>query len=211
LTDLVLDPRRPFRLPRLFYHLTEASNWPSIVEHGLLSCVGLIELTGASPEVAIRHRPKPIFLASGVILNDQAPLTPASLRRCLVDMTPEEWYSTLNERVFLWPSIDRAARQRAAAHRRRQVLITVNGETLIERYGELAEVSPINSGYARRRAARRGRDTFVPVADWADHSWARTSEPGRPAGPAEITVRNAVVDVTGLVESLRFLDPGVPV
>jgi hypothetical protein len=74
-------------------------------------------------------------------------------------------------------------RQQRACGARPQVVLTFDGPALLSRFGVKAFVSPINSGNARRKPARRGRDTFVPYATWLREGWA-SGQRTRP--PAEV-------------------------
>src|SRR6516164_1551849 len=92
---------------RCIYHMTEASNWPSIQRSGLLSTSRLLDLAGLSgaERYAIeRHqRLRSQLLPNGATIRDQRPIPPAALARCLTgDMKPEDWYAELNRRVFFW-------------------------------------------------------------------------------------------------------------
>ena len=90
-------------------------------------------------------------------------MPPAALARALDDsLEPADWYALLNGFVFLWPDRERIERQRRACGDHPQVLLTFDGATLLGRFGAEAYVSPINSGNARRKPARRGRYTLVP-------------------------------------------------
>jgi hypothetical protein len=57
---------------------------------------------------------------------------------------------------------------------------------LVDRFGMEAFVSRINSSKARRKAARRGRDTLVPHCTWLEQGWP-TGQRTRP--PAEFLFR----------------------
>ncbi|MHC5541465.1 DUF7002 family protein, partial [Singulisphaera rosea] len=67
-------------------------------------------------------------------------------------------------------------------------------------YGHAATVSPINSGNARRRPARRGAATFVPYSTWIESAWASeamslgTKERKSSHQPAELTIAGAIPD-----------------
>jgi hypothetical protein len=176
--------RRP--IERL-YHLAEADNLASILEHGLMSTERLIRLAGisepASNALLRTHRPDNVRLSAGMVIRDQRPMPPAALARALEDgLEPADWYALLNGFVFLWPDRERMERQRRACGSRPQVVLTFDGAALLERFQTDAFVSPINSGNARRKPARRGRDTFVLYGAWLHQGW-RSGRSGRP--PAE--------------------------
>lgn len=174
------------RLARL-YHLAEADNLPSILEHGLLSTarlLGLAGIVGAEREARLRaHRPGNLHLPTGVLIRDQRPMPPRALAGALQGgLEPADWYALLNGFVFLWPVRERMDRQLRACGARPQVVLTFDGAALLQALGAQAFLSPINSGNARRRPAPRGRDTLVPYERWVREGWP-TGQRTRP--PAE--------------------------
>jgi uncharacterized protein DUF7002 len=175
------------RLDRL-YHLAEEDNLASILEHGLMSTEQLLALAGvaeAGRAAMLRcHRPDNVRLSAGVLIRDQRPMPPTVLARALDGgLEPGDWYALLNGFVFLWPDRDRMDRQRCACGDRPQVILTFDGPALFEAFGDRTFLSPINSGNARRKPARRGRDTFVPYWRWLQEGWP-TGQRTRP--PAEV-------------------------
>ena len=123
----------------------------------------------------------------GILIRDQVPMPPAALAPALDDgMEPSDWYALVNEHVFLWPDRERMYRHLKACGSRLQSLMTFDAAKLFRDFGDQAFVSPINSGNARRRPARRGRDTFIPYRMWIEHGWT-TGQRGR--GPAEFLFR----------------------
>lgn len=174
-------------------------------------------MRGAERErLECRHRPDRVALPNGVVIRDQRPMPPAALARCLRDgTTPAEWYALLNSKVFLWPDAGRLARQAATYDGLVPlVVLVVDAERLLARHAARTALTPINTGNARRRAAPRGRATFVPYATWLESGWAgeaaaldtRPRPPGHPA--AELVVDDAVPDVMDLVAEVRPLAPG---
>jgi len=164
------------------YHLAEFANLGSILEHGLLSTARILELAGLPKTQRTRmlrdHRPQCVQLPNGIIIRDQAPMPPSALAAALEnDLTPGDWYGLLNRHVFLWPDLDRMQRHRKACKDRPQALLTFDAVALLRDFRDAAFVSPINSGNARRKPARRGTNTFVPYALW--------SHQGFPTGQAK--------------------------
>jgi Family of unknown function (DUF7002) len=146
------------------YHLAEADNLPSILQHGLMSTEMLLSLVGV-PEaeratLLRRHRPDSFRLSESLLIRDQRPMPPAALARSLMDgFEPADWYALLNGHVFLWPDRKRMDRQRGACGGRSQALLTFDGAALLDRFGEEAFMSLINSGNA---AASRPREARTP-------------------------------------------------
>jgi hypothetical protein len=170
------------------YHLAEADNLPSILKHGLLSTERLLELIGIEEmerTAFLRQlRMGSLRLADGVTIRDQCPMPPSALAAALDDgLQPGDWYALLNGFVFLWPDRDRMERQRRACRDRPQIALTFDAVALFDRFAAESFLSPINSGNARRKPARRGRSTLVPHAVWVREGW-----PTRPRShpPAEV-------------------------
>ena len=105
--------RRPIGCMRLgigkLYHLAEASNLASILQHGLMSTERLLDLACvAKPErdALLRvHRPDNIRLSDSMVIRDQRPMPPAALVRALDGgLKPSDWYALLNSFVFPGPT-----------------------------------------------------------------------------------------------------------
>lgn len=148
------------------YHLAEADNLASVLKHGLMSTERLLDLVRIAErerkEFLRRRRPENVRLSQGVVIRDQRPMPPAALAPALDDgLVPSDWYALLNGFVFLWLDRERMSRQRRAYANRPQMVLTFDAAALLGRFADDAFVSPINSGNARRKAVRRGRDTFV--------------------------------------------------
>ena len=93
----------------VIYHMAAEGSWPSIQLHGLLSTSALLdrfEVTGEERDrIERRHRPESISIRheehGHAVVRDQKPMSEGGLLRALKDgLTPSDWYSTLNERVF---------------------------------------------------------------------------------------------------------------
>jgi hypothetical protein len=173
------------------YHLAEAENLASILEHGLMSTerlLGILCISKPKRAALLRsHRPDRVRLSKGVLIRDQRPMPPTALAPALEDgLEPADWYALLNGHVFLWPDRERMDRQRQACGDRPQVVLAFDGAALLDRFGSEAFLSPINSGNARRKAARRGRGTLVPYDVWLREGWP-AGQRTRP--PAEVLFR----------------------
>jgi hypothetical protein len=182
------------RPPAMLYHLAEASNLSSIQTHGLMSTARLLDLAAVPksehPALLRRHRPDGIHLSETIMIRDQRPMPPGALANALDDnLQPADWYMLLNSFVFLWPDRARMERQRNACADRPQALLRFHTEALLERFASDAFVSPINSGNARRKPARRGLWTFLSYQTWLRDGWP-TGARSRP--PAEIVFRTTI-------------------
>lgn len=205
-------------LPDCVYHLAEASNWPSIQRHGLLSARHLLDLAGVfgadRERLERRQRLEHTELPNGVQVRDQRPMPPAGLEACLAGMTLAEWYALINAHVFFWLDPERLNRQRAACEPRPQVVLTLDTAGLIAAYNGQVAVTPINTGNARRKPARRGLATFVPYVVWVESGWAREAaalgirERKRSQPPVELTVVGSVPDVMRFVVEVSELAAG---
>src|ERR1700730_3694567 len=158
------------------YHLTEADNLDSILKRGLMSSkrlVGMVNLPERERKTLLRnHRPECVRLAKGVLIRDQRPMPPTALSRALdEDLKPSDWYELLNGFVFFWSDPKRLERQRCACGDRSQILLTFDSAALFGHFGASAFVSPINSGNARRKAARRGLTTLLSYKTWSQAGW----------------------------------------
>ncbi len=201
------------------YHMTDASNWPSIQQHGLLSTTRLLNLAGLDGDerydLERRQRLRALRLPNGALIRDQLPMSPAALSVCLASgLLPEDWYLELNSRVFFWLDRGRLNRHRHACDSSPQIVLIVDAHHLLSGYLEQAALTPFNTGNARRRPARRGRETFVPFDKWKESGWsweaAALRTPLRPSShpPVELAIADAVKDVLDFVVEVRRLDPG---
>ena len=200
------------------YHMAEAANWPAIQRDGLRSASVLLELAGMRAEnreqLEKHQRLEHTELPGGVQLRDQRPMPPAALATCLIGIDPSEWYALINARVFFWLDPARLNRHRAACEPRPQVVLTVDARTFVAAYAEKIAVTPINTGNARRRPARRGAATFVPYTTWATSAWtseaASLGTPLRPSShaPVELTVTGSIPDIMQFVVDVQQLAPG---
>ena len=198
--------------------MVEAGNWPSIQRHGLRCASELLSLAKVGDEARAHlereQRTQHTRLPNGVQIRDQRPMPATALAACLVGLTPAEWYALINGRVFFWLDPDRLNRQRAACEPRLQVVLAVDTAGLVAAHGERVALSPINTGNARRRPARRGAATFVPFAAWQESGWASeaaalgTRERPRSHPPAELTVAGSVPDAMRFVVGVNELTAG---
>lgn len=149
------------------YHMAEQGSWASIQQHGLLSTTALLnlfEITGPERQ-AIESTRRPVSVQIrhpeyGVaVIRDQKPMREMSLRSCLIDMEPQEWYELLNRRVFFWPTLERlTGLLNARAYRNNpQLVIEVDTFILLEQRLNQTTLSPINSGSTIYTPVPRGR------------------------------------------------------
>lgn len=189
--------------PRL-YHMAEEGTWESIRRNGLLSTSALLdlyEITGQERlEIEREHRPESRriehVIHGAAVVRDQKPMREALLRRCLIGLTPNEWYEILNRKVFFWLTRERLIRLLSArAYRNRtHCVITVDAAQLLNRHAEDVRLSPINSGSTLFNPQPRGRDTFLPLGEYPFQAWKK-KRGGTNNAIAELTVEYNVPDI----------------
>jgi hypothetical protein len=186
------------------YHLAHKSNLDSIKKYGLLSTAQLVETTGLSEkekkQIVTQHRPKSVILPDNLVIRDQSPMPPTVLSKTLpAGTTPSDWYQLMNSFVFFWPDRERVERHRNAhgyggSDEEKLSLLVFDAEKIARDYGDKLFLSPINSGFAMRKAANRSeRSTFVPFQEWSQTSWPREEDGKqrpRSAVPVEIAIKN---------------------
>ena len=137
-------------IPDRVYHLVEASNWPSVQSHGLLSACELFRLTDVPIEAQVRisttQRLQLTALSDQVAIRDQLLMPSAALQKCLVGMTPAEWYALLNQMLFFWCDRERLNRQLKACGGRPQVVLTLDTKRLLARHADRVALTPFNTG-----------------------------------------------------------------
>lgn len=190
--------------PRL-WHMAEDGSWDSIQKHGLLSTTSLLDLYKykEAPRYALEsaRRPDSVLVSAGglphAVVRDQKPMTASALEKCLTDgTTPEEWFETLNARVFFWLSRERLrGLLNARAYRGRpQTVLTLDTASVVAANRDRVRLSPINSGATIYNPAPRGLNTFLPVPEYPFEEWRKK----RPLqnSVVELTVLDGVPDIT---------------
>jgi hypothetical protein len=187
--DILTPEYLAARWPRL-YHMAEAGSWPSIERFGLRSTTALLDLFEVygpqreaieacrrAESVPIQH---PYYGTAWI--RDNKPINETVLRRTLVGMSENEWYRTLNARVFFWLSEDRLDRLRNAPpyRDRSHDVLVLSTERLLEAHGHIVELSPLNSGAVHPAADYpRGAGTFsrIPNYPWSERCRVALAEP----------------------------------
>jgi hypothetical protein len=190
--------------PRL-WHMAEDGSWGSIRKHGLLSTGSLLDLYGykgnARHALESARRPESVLISTDglphAVVRDQKPMTASALEKCLTDdVTPEQWFETLNARVFFWLSRRRLRKLlNARAYRARpQTVLTLDTASLVDANRDRIRLSPINSGATIYNPAPRGPNTFCTVSDFQfeERRKSRTLDNAL----VELTVLGGVSDIT---------------
>jgi hypothetical protein len=175
--------------PRL-WHMAEDNSWPSIRQHGLLSTSSLLDLYKIDETVRANierhHRSESVVIESKglkpAVIRDQKPMSDAALRKCLKDnLTPKQWYRTLNSMIFFWLTTDRLIRLLQAKPYRNlaHTVLTVSTASLLKGYEKDVRLSPMNSGCTKPYPWPRGLDTFLPITQYPFEEWSskRKKEP----------------------------------
>jgi hypothetical protein len=197
--------------PRL-YHMAEAGSWEGIRQYGLLSTTALLDLFDVDGDVRAAlesaRRPESVTITHPVhgaaVVRDQIPLREGPLERCLVGMTPVEWYRELNRKVFFWLDEERVRvllRGRAYRGRPHDVL-TVDTASLVGAHENEITLAPINTGSTIYNPRPRGVGTFLSIADYPFDDWRRRRS--RRKAVTELGVLGGVPDIvdhTLVVES----------
>jgi hypothetical protein len=193
------------RYPRL-WHMAEVENWGLIQSQGLLSTSALLdlfEMTGPErQEIESAYRGKSVEIEHPKLgkatIRDQAPMhSDAVVARFLDNLTPAEWYRTLNSRVFFWITEERLERLLSAGlyRARSHMVLELDTAALLNRHSEQVTLSPINSGAIfPGGTTRRGLGTF---SRFDDYPWYRRQKQRELV--VELAVDRAVPDLTGLL------------
>lgn len=188
----------------LLYHMAEADTWDSIRKYGLLSTSALLdlfEITDANRyAIESKRRSQSVTIShteyGSAVIRDQKPMHEKSLLKCLINMSPQQWYEILNRRVFFWPTIDRLNRLLRAYPGQKHTVITADTAQLLERHFDQVTLSRINSGCTRPMAWPRGNDTFLSVPVFP---FETRRQKYRRDAIAELAVDYAVSDIVDVV------------
>lgn len=191
------------------YHMAEMGSWPSIRANGLWSTSALLDhhrITGTARfDQESRHRPEKVTLTSPhfvtTVLRDQKPMSDTRLEDALRDgLTPQNWYEILNRKTFFWVSEERLLTLlNARAYRNEEHdVLTLRSEPIIRAYHDRISLCHMNSGNTFPMPHKRGRDTFLPIADYP------VDARGRPHKPVvELVVEYGVPNIADYVVSVR--------
>ncbi len=200
------------RYPQV-YHVSLCSNPRTVVELGLLSAAGilnLLELPTSLRKPLQESQRKAITRLSHPVhglffLNDQIPLAPAALDRCLQGSTVTEWYEELNHRIFFWLSrsrVDRFAAARKAISPAR-TLFVLNTEQLLGTQPESFDLCHFNSGSAIRKAVPRSLASFQSLAVYPLVERAR--QYGWKRAAVELSTRRNQLVIQNAIERIETL------
>lgn len=207
-------------LPPVIYHLAESCNWESIKKQGLLSTCNLVNASELEEKdkhtILTTQRIESVILPNGTLIRDQIPMPPNSLEKCLIDMTSFQWYKLLNSKIFFWGSIDRLNKHIKACKGREQIVMFIDTKKLLNRYKSNTYLTPFNTGNSKRKAARRGKSTFVPYNIFIKKRWEteygllKIKPRNNKHSPVEIIVDDRISDIFDYVIKFEKTN-GLPV
>ncbi len=159
--------------------MSEDGSWESVRRSGLLSTSALLDKFEIKGErrfaIESSRRPETVSIKhpkyGPAIIRDNKPMQEKALQRCLIGVSPREWYEHLNRRVFFWVEWGRLLKLLGArAYRNRpHLVLEVDASALLRRHADRVTLSPINSGATfAMNPAPRGPDTFRRLADHPD-------------------------------------------
>jgi len=146
-------------------HVTPHANAASIAARGLLSAADLARDAGVNPDDLVLRKERRVLAndAGTVQLNHQLPLL--SGQNSAVDFldghTLESWAAQLDGRIFFWPT--RKGNAFAGSIKEETARYTLDSAAFFEAFAPRISLSPINSGNATRRPAKRGNWLYVPA------------------------------------------------
>lgn len=174
--------------------MAEVDTWPSIKQRGLLSTSAVLDklgITGAArAEYETEHRPEKMTVGQGanaIVLRDQKPMPPDRIVKALVDgTTPQQWYSFLNGKVFMWAEEERLLTLLNARPYKKleHDVLTIDTAALVADYKDKISLCRMNSGNTFPMWLRRGLDDFKSIDAY----------PAKRSGDPEKTVVEVVVD-----------------
>ncbi len=193
------------------YHMAEADSWPSILEHGLLSTVALLdlyEINGSQRQlIESSHRPDSVPIShpkfGTAVIRDQKPMRESALVKCLQGCTPRQWYGFLNRKVFFWVTKERVSTllQARAYRDRDHLVISVDTASLLRENAAKAVLSPINSGSTIYRPMPRAFDSFQPLATYPYEQRKRSR--GRDGAVAELAFDYSLPNFSAFVRRVE--------
>lgn len=193
------------------YHMAMRQSWPSIQKHGLLPTNLLLDLweVGADERLQLTTKRRPTAVTVShptygeAIIRDQIPMHDHHLGKCLRDgLTPSDWHSRLNERVFFWLNEARLETLLCAgAYKKHEhIVLKVDTASLVADHRDRIELCPMNSGCTMPYPHPRGADTFLPIDKYPYAQW-RAKRSARET-VVELTVIGGVPNIVDYVDKV---------
>ncbi len=210
-----MHPDHLCKLHPNIYHMAEVGTWDSIRTLGLMSTSAVLEHFNLPLEDRARiessHRPNKIKIGPSssdcIVLRDQIPMPPERLRRALANQTTiEEWYSTINSKVFFWAQEERLYRLLNARHYRNleHDVLTIDAGKFISAYKDSIWLCHMNSGNTFPMAVARDKSIFKRIIDYP------VNGKGNPIKKiVELTVDYKIPDIAKYVTHVRRMKGNV--
>lgn len=178
-------------------HCTAASNAASIAALGLLPAADLAQAGGVRAEtLELRADPPRFSIAGrGVQLNHQKPLRMGRTHDFLDGHSLQSWSRQLDQRVFFWPHAARLGGAFVRSLGAKIVIYHLDALAFFDAFSAGIWLSPINSGSAVRKPARRGDWLYVSAANPPEAFTLNRVRRGlvrRPDRVAELSIRQPV-------------------
>ena len=183
------------RFPKL-YHLTFATNLPSIQQHGLLSATALADTYTFTPEereACIDRRRLCNQDLHGITLRDQQAAPESKMKTCLVGISIPDWLALLNSKVFFFLELKKAQRMAETYAAYQNILLEVDTKALLDRHAAESFLCRFNSGSFQFKPTPRGRASFIPMAEF---------ELRKKSAPTELSINSpipAIMDFATLI------------
>ncbi len=165
--------KKPF-----LYHLTSSINVDRILDHGVLfSANQLLAMSDHKAHILIQKQKRKGHLEIQIdgkkySLRDQRPISELALGKCLTDgWEVADYLYHLNDRVFMWPTIERLTRHFKRYQNEKPVIFRFQTDELL-RINPNAKFSRLNSGATRANShlggkpPQRGLETFLSAENY---------------------------------------------
>ena len=158
------------------WHVTFAGGWEGIQRQGLLRAVDVAPETAEEFRAEVRRVDGSDGLT--VTLRDQVS-SRADPSPCLDGITPAQWWSLINGRVYFFRRKDDATKLLDVylGQGHAQEVVRVRTKAALEAVAGGVEVTTVNAGtFPRTKGPSRGPATFVPLADYPVATVAKIQE-----------------------------------
>ncbi len=165
--------KRPF-----LFHLTDQRNLPLIIKYGRLFSTNVLIDRSRNEEYNFLKRAKrkshfQLDIDGEIFsIRDQQPISEIALKKCLTNNWEcADFYECLNNRVFMWPNLDRLWRHYNRYVNENPVILRFETNLLLD-INSNAKYCRLNSGATRAnsylggRPPERGIDTFKLAGDF---------------------------------------------
>lgn len=198
----------------VLFHMAAEGSWPGIQTHGLLSTSALLDLFAVEGQlrkhIEEEHRPESVPIVHPVhgsaIVRDQKPMDDRGLLRALPDeISPRDWYRTLNSKVFFWVRRTRLETMMGARAYRAiaKTILHVSTAELLGKHAAHTVLAPMNTGCTKPFPHPRGNDTFLSLDKYPYEALKKK----RREAIVELAVEESVPDIADHVLRVEHVDP----